>query len=146
MLHVCSDASYNPPILSCGYVIARGATPRQLVDTGTRVFNVESTEDTIEWCANRAEYRALIFAVREALPYTDEHITCRLDSDTVVTVIEQRRDTFDSWFEDMLFRYLDRFHEYTFEVVPREHNELAHEQARMGLKMGQQVMEAYEDA
>lgn len=142
MLHLATDASYDAPIASCGFVITRsGGGSEQLVETGQQVLNTDACERGIDWCATRSEYRALITGVRMALPYTDEPIICYSDNQPVIQAIRGKYDSFEPYFEHAFYSFINRFPDWHITDIDRERNEAAHEQARVGLKIGRDLLE-----
>jgi hypothetical protein len=145
MIEVYADCSYDnaddtADILAVGYFVYRvQGIERDLVTTGTRVFNTEHHEREIDWCSGRGEYYALIVATRAALGYTDEAIRLHTDCQTIIDVLGKDEYVFEPYFQHALFSFLGRFEEYVIEVIEREDNELAHEQARNALEIGRRV-------
>jgi len=143
VLHIYSDASFDSPILGCGYVITRTRQGTEsFVETGSKVINTDAVRDEIDWCSNRGEYRALITAIRAALSYTSESVLLYSDCDAVVEVI--RRNDTDSWdiepyFPHAFYSFANRFRDWHLTNIARERNEIAHEQARIGLKLGRDI-------
>ena len=142
MLHLATDASYDSPICSCGYVLTRSTGgSEKLVETGSRVLNTEADNRDIDWCSGRAEYRALITGVRAALDYTDEVLLCYSDNDGVVRAIQRGGRLFESYFQHALFSFLPRFADWHITNVDRERNETAHKQARVGLNVARRLLD-----
>ena len=141
MLHLATDASYDPPICACGYVLTRsGSGSEELVETGSRVLNVYADTRGIEWCSSRAEYRALITGVRAALPFTDEPIICYQDNEAVTQSIREDRQSFEPYFRHSLMSFLGRFRDWHITDIDRERNETAHQQARVGLRVARDLL------
>jgi len=143
MIHAFADASFDSPILSVGYVCYQSdGTDRELLDMGTRIVNTEATDRRIDWCSTRGEYYGAIVATRAALDYTHEPLLLHLDNQAVVESINnERRDGFEPYFHHALNSFLKRFNDYYVQEVSRENDEVAHEQARIGLKVGRKVRE-----
>jgi len=141
VLHLATDASYDPPICACGYVLTRsGSGSEELVETGSRVLNVDADTRGIEWCSSRAEYRALITGVRAALPFTDEPIICYQDNEAVTRAIRGNHDSFEKYFGHAFFSFIERFDDWHITDIDRERNETAHQQARTGLKVARDLL------
>jgi len=141
MIHVYADASYDPPICSCGYILTRSAgADEQFLDTGCRVLNTEADDSRIDWCASRAEYRALITAVRAALDWTSEALMVYTDNESVTEAIQSEETVWEAYFPHAFHSFVERFRDWHVTDVPRERNKLAHEQARIGLKLGRDIM------
>lgn len=132
----------DDPILSIGYVLYRSdGVEETLLDTGTRVLNTDEHDRRIEWCSQRGEYYAGIVAARAALDYSNEPFVLHLDAETVVEDIKNNHDRFEPYFRHALFSFLPRFREYYVRNVHRSNNESAHEQARVGLKIGRDIQQ-----
>lgn len=142
MIHAYADASMDSPICAVGYVLFRSdGTEQQFLDAGTRLFNKQEDDRRIDWGSNRLEYYAAIIAVRAALEYTNEPIILSLDHQDVVGHIRDGTDPFEPYFRHALMSFLPRFEDYFVQVVHRDHNEIAHEQARIGLKIGRDIQQ-----
>jgi len=142
VLHVATDASYDSPIASCGFVLTRsGGGSEELVETGQRVLNTDACERGIDWCSSRAEYRALITGVRTALPYTDEPIICYQDNEAVTRAVRGEYDSFEPYFGHAFRSFIERFTDWHITDIDRERNEAAHKQARIGLKIARDLLE-----
>jgi len=127
-------------ILSVGYIIFRtDHGNRELVETGTRVINTSADDRNIDWCSMRGEYYGAIVAVRAALPYTDNSLTIHVDCDEVGKWIRHGNDPFESYFKHALRSFAHRFDNFSVSIIHREYNEQAHEQARLGLKIGREL-------
>jgi len=93
----------------------------------------------IEWSIQRAEYYAAIIATRAALDYGSETFLLHMDCDDVVTDI--RKDTWrnEAYFEHCFRSFIHRFDNWHITLVNRDNNQAAHEQARVGLKVGRDL-------
>jgi ribonuclease HI len=141
-LHVYADASLDEPVLSCGYVITRSrGREKDFVDAGCRILNIEETRADIDYCSSRGEYRALITAVRAALDHAEEPLILYSDCDCVVDNVRGDNDIFETYFPHALFSFVGRFTDWHITNISRERNELAHEQARIGLKLGRDIID-----
>jgi ribonuclease HI len=128
--------------MSVGYILYRSRSGEEtLLDTGTRVLNTDEDDRRIHWTSGRGEYFGAIVAARAALDYTSEPIIVHLDNTGVVKAIKQRTWNHESYFPHALFSFLERFKDYHVRVVHREQNEKAHEQARVGLRVGREILE-----
>jgi len=137
-----ADASVDDPIISVGYILYRAdGGNEELIETGTRVLNAESHDREIEWDSNRAEYFGAIIATRAALDYTDEPFVLHLDHEEVAKRIKQRTWHMEPYFPHCLFSFLGRFEDYHVRCIHRDNNQRAHEQARLGLKIGRDIQE-----
>lgn len=144
MLHIHTDASYDSPILSCGYVITRNeGADETLVDAGYRVLNTDEVRSDIDWCATRGEYRAMITGVRAALDHADEPAIVYSDNEPVVNAVKGH-DPFETYFSHALLSFLNRFEDWHVASLDRSFNERAHEQARVGLKLARDLMQQFE--
>lgn len=144
MLHIHTDASYDSPILSAGYVITRNEGPDEtLVEAGYRVMNTDELRNGIDWCSSRAEYRAMITGVRAALDHTDEPVVVYTDNEPVKNAITGH-DPFEEYFSHALLSFLNRFTDWHVTSLDRRFNERAHEQARVGLKLARDLMSQFE--
>jgi hypothetical protein len=140
MILAYADASVDTPIVSVGYILYRvDSGTEELLETGTRVLNADSHDRDIEWCSTRAEYFGAIVATRACLDYTSEPFVLHLDAEHVVRDIKQRTWNGEPYFPHCLFSFLERFDDYHVRVVHRENNKRAHEQARVGLKVGRDI-------
>lgn len=143
MLHLATDTSFDPPICACGYVLTKAVGgSKRLVETGSRVFNVERDDRDIDWQATRGEYRALISGVRVALDYEDHAILCHTDSDGVVEAINHPHlDDFEPYFRHALMSFLGRFDHWRVRVIDRNRNVPAHQQARTALQTAREYLD-----
>ncbi len=142
MIHAFADVSMDKPVMSVGYVLYRSRQNEEtLLDTGTRVVNTEEDNRDIKWNSHRGEYFGAIVAARAALDYTNEPIIIHLDNSHVVKAIKQRTWGFERYFPHALYSFLGRFEDYHVRIVHREQNEKAHEQARVGLRIGREIAE-----
>lgn len=146
MLHLATDASFDEPICSCGWVLTRSAGgSEELVETGSRVLNTDGDRRDIDWCASRAEYRALITGVRAALDYTDEAVLCYTDNEPVKEAIRnEHEDPYESYFRHAFMSFVERFSDWHISSINRDRNEVAHDQARTGLKVGRELLDPSE--
>lgn len=134
-----ADVSVDRPILAVGYVLYRARRgDRELLDTGTRVVNMEVFERPLEG-THQGEYYANIIAVRRALDWTSDPIIVNCDSPDVVEVMRERDDCWGQYYSHALYSFLERFDDYDIQLVHRENNEVAHEQARIGLKIARDI-------
>ena len=134
------DASIDLPIVSVGYVLYRsGKGDQDFLTAGTRLLNADQHDREIEWSIQRAEYYAAIIATRAALDYGSETFLLHMDCDDVVTDI--RKDTWrnEAYFEHSFRSFIHRFDNWHITLVNRDNNEQAHEQARVGLKVGRDL-------
>lgn len=133
----------DDPILSVGYVLYRSrAGEREFLDSGCRVLNTDANERRISWDSSRGEYYSAIVAVRAALDYTNEPLLLHLDNEGVVQAIQQKHlDGFEPYFRHALYSFLPRFEDYVVQLVHRDNNQAAHEQARVGLRVGRDIQE-----
>jgi len=142
VLHVAADASYDDPICSCGYVITKSTEGSEtLVDNGFRVLNTQQYRPEIPWCCTRGEYRALITGVRAALDHTENAMIVYSDSKPVVNSIREDDDRFNEYFPHAFRSFASRFADWHVSWIDRERNELAHEQARVGLKTARKLLD-----
>lgn len=126
--------------MSVGYVLYRSRNGEEtLLDTGTRVFNIEEDERHIKWSTGRGEYYAAIVATRAALDYTSEPYILHLDNLGVVKSIKQRTWNHEPYFPHALYSFLPRFRDYYVRIVHRQQNEKAHRQANVGLQIGREI-------
>ena len=134
------DASIDLPIVSVGYVLYRsGKGDQDFLTAGTRLLNADEHDREIEWSIQRAEYYAAIIATRAALDYGSETFLLHMDCDDVVTDI--RKDTWrnEAYFEHSFRSFIHRFDNWHITLVNRDNNQAAHEQARVGLKVGRDL-------
>ena len=134
------DASIDLPIVSVGYVLYRsGKGDQDFLTAGTRLLNADEHDRDIEWSIQRAEYYAAIIATRAALDYGSETFLLHMDCDDVVTDI--RKDTWrnEAYFEHSFRSFIHRFDNWHITLVNRDNNQAAHEQARVGLKVGRDL-------
>jgi len=142
MLHAAADASFDAPILSCGYVLTQSDGGEEtFIDAGMRILNTEEVRPEIEWCPSRGEYRAVITAVRAALSYSDQPLLVYTDNVPVRDAILGDNDPFEEYFHHCLCSFLGRFPHWHVLDVDRERNVAAHEQARVGLKLGRRILD-----
>lgn len=147
MIHVYTDASMGNSVLSCGYIITQTERGEEsLIDAGYRIMNTDAVRTDIDWCSSRGEYRALITGARAALDYTNDVIMMYSDNDAVVEDVRGRKGRWEGYFRHALFSFLGRFRDWHITNVDRERNELAHEQARIGLKLGRDIMKRFNNA
>jgi len=140
MILAYADASVDTPIVSVGYILYRVENAEEeLLETGTRVLNANSHDRDIDWDSNKAEYFGAIVATRASLDYTSEPFILHLDHNAIVQKIKQRTWHQEPYFPHCLFSFLHRFDDYHVHAVHRESNERAHEQARLGLKIGRDI-------
>lgn len=142
MIHAYADTSVDTPIVSVGYVLYRSSNgEEELLDTGTRVINADADDRRIDWDSMCGEYYAAIVATRASLAYTNEPFILNLDCTDVVRKIKERTWGKEAYFPHALYSFLGRFDEYHVRRVHRENNEVAHEQARVGLKIGREIQQ-----
>lgn len=142
MILAYADASVDTPLVSVGYILYRVDNgTEELLETGTRVLHVNSHDRGIEWCSTRGEYFGAIVATRACLDYTAEPFVLHLDNKAVVRKIKQRTWNGEPYFPHCLFSFLGRFDDYHVRLVHRDNNQRAHEQARLGLKIGRDIQD-----
>jgi ribonuclease HI len=128
------------PILSVGYVITRTRRGTEtFLDAGCRIVNTEETRKHIDWCSARGEYRAVITGVRATLDRTNEPIIVYTDHKEVANAIRDQRQFREPYFRHAVLSFLERFRDWHVTCIDRDDNELAHEQARIGLKVGRDL-------
>jgi len=143
MIHAYADTSVDDPIASVGFVLLRSERgDEELLETGTRVLNMESAEVPVR-SSHTGEYYAAIVAARAALSYTAEPIIVHLDCQDVAAAMKHRTWDHEPYFPHALFSFLERFEDYYIHQVHRENNKHAHEQARVGLKIGRDMYEEH---
>ena len=139
-----ADASVKEPIVSVGYVLVDSAySDQSLLETGTRIINTETCDRVVEWTSHKAEYWAAIIATRAALDYNETTLLLHLDSQQVVEWIREEGWKWEQYFPHTFRSFANRFDDWHISVVHRENNEVAHKQARVGLKVGQEINEGY---
>jgi len=137
-----ADCSLDHPIVSVGYVLCRAENgDESLIETGTRVLNANQDDRAVNWTSGRAEYYGAIIATRAALDYTDEQLILHLDNEGIVKAIKQGSWYHEDYFPHALFSFVCRFEDYHVRLVHRMRNEKAHEQARVGLRVGRELHE-----
>jgi len=140
MLEVYTDCSYADDILSVGFVVYdTTGVGSELVTTGTRVQNTKYSDRDIDWDANRGEYYALIVGVRSVLDQTHEPLCVYTDSQAVESAIANDGYTYEPYFQHALYSFIERFDDYSLEVIDRSDNQAAHQQARVGLNIGREI-------
>ena len=145
MLHCYVDASYDPPVLGCGYIITETSRgDERLVNAGCKILHTEAVLPHVDWCSMRAEYRAVISGVRAALPHATNPLMLYSDNDHIVDAIRTREWFGEPYFDHALFSFLGRFEDWHVTNIDRERNDLAHEQARIGLKLGRDIVRGFE--
>jgi len=148
MIHLYSDVSMDDDrnIMSVGYIIfeSTGAT-RQKVDSGAKVIHTDVNERDIEWTTHKGEYFSAIIGVRAAQEYVDdedsEMIVLHLDNRGTVKNIRAREWKWEDYFPHALFSFLERWDDYDVEMVHRDNNHRAHEQAHLGLRIGRDLLD-----
>lgn len=147
MLSVYSDVSmdHEKHLLSVGYVIFnsnRGT--RELVDSGAKVIHTDVDDRADDWNTHKGEYFAGIVAVRAAQEQTPnestERIILHVDNKDVADAMRSRQWDWEGYFPHALYSFLERFGNYDIEMVHRENNCRAHEQAHLGLRIGRDLL------
>jgi hypothetical protein len=142
MLEAYADCSYDNDlgVLAAGYIVYElDQNERTMVETGNRVLNTNADTRPIDWCSNRGEYWATIVTARAVLGYTDQPIMLYTDADSVYEAVVGD-DPYEDYFSHALKSFLHRFNNYYIRSIDRENNEIAHDQARLGLKIGRDIL------
>lgn len=143
MLEAYSDASFDNKngIVAAGYVVHElSDNERTLVETGNRVLNANADSRDIDWCSNRAEYWATIVTLRAALEYSNQPVIVHTDCDTVADAIRDGHSVFEQYFDHAFKSFLHRYDDYYVRAIDRDENGIAHDQARLGLKIGREIL------
>jgi hypothetical protein len=139
MILAYADVSVDDPILAVGYVLYRSRRgDRELLGTGTRILNMRTFDHPIEG-PHQGEYYANIVAVRQALDWTTEPIQLHCDNVDVVEAMRAGDNRWGQYYSHALYSFLERFSDYDIRLVHRKNNEVAHEQARIGLKIARDI-------
>lgn len=142
MIFAYGDVSMDDPILSVGYVVNRVERGQEtLLDTGTRVLDMDEHPRDIDWNSTKGEAYAGIIAARGALDYTDDPLVLHLDNEYTVRTLVEDAWPYEAYFPHALYSFLERFENYQIRLIHRINNEAAHEQARIGLKVARDIRE-----
>lgn len=148
MIHLYSDVSMDDEknIMSVGYVIFEsGSGLREKIDSGAKVIHTdEGDRCDIEWTTHKGEYFSAIIGVRAVQEHvedeSEEMVVLHLDNRGTVKNIRSRQWKWESYFPHALFSFLERFDDYDVEMVHRDNNYRAHEQAHLGLRIGRDLL------
>jgi len=135
-----ADASVDHPIVSVGYVLYKSTHGEQrFLDAGTRIINADQCEKDVEWTSHKAEYWAGIIATRASLDYENHALLLHLDENGIVERMNNDEWDWEDYFPHTFRSFANRFRAWRVSPVKRSDNEAAHEQARIGLKIGRDI-------
>jgi len=148
MIHAYSDVSMDNErnILSVGYVLfeSSGAV-REKIDSGTKVIHTENGDRDIEWTTHKGEYFSAIIAARAVQEQVKDEssvvVVFHLDNRGTVENIRSGDWQWETYFPHAFHSFVERFVDYDVEMVHRDNNYRAHEQAHLGLRIGRDLLQ-----
>jgi len=140
MIIAHADASVDLPIVSVGYVLYESTHGGQtFLDAGTRIVNANTCEKGVYWTSHKAEYWGAIIATRAALDHENQALLLQLDEETIVQRLNNGSWEWEQYFPHTFRSFANRFRSWHVSCIERDDNEAAHEQARVGLKIGRDL-------
>lgn len=140
MIVAYADASLKDNLLGIGYVIERynpiEDEQRTLLEASHTLLNTDEIEGRVT--SMEAEYRACITAARRATDYGDECLMLNTDSVAVVNKVDNDETISENgYYRHALLSFVERFDNWELMWTSRDNNDLAHNEARMAMKIGE---------